>query len=178
MLNYLHTCPTCLTFQQQVLELVVIIFVHLLHKGGQKAHTLAEVVVIDECGRCIETRPLHRNPAVAAVFCSPNSLYIYSAMEWKCHSVKQKRIDRVSAEVWETSKHITILEEVEKELLEEEFYMLPRSPSRLSGDLSEGHVRIGGARVHTPAHAERLLGLHNRNCTQLLVSEPVWRDPE
>jgi hypothetical protein len=97
MLNYLHTCPTCLTFQQQVLELVVIIFVHLLHKGGQKAHTLAEVVVIDECGRCIETRPLHRNPAVAAVFCSPNSLYIYSTMEWKCHSVKQKRIDRVSA---------------------------------------------------------------------------------
>jgi hypothetical protein len=43
---------------KQNLKPIVIIFVHHFHKGGQKTHTLAEVAIIDECGRCVETLPL------------------------------------------------------------------------------------------------------------------------
>jgi hypothetical protein len=76
--------------------------------------------------------------------------FLPRTMEGKGKSSEQRRLDRVSVGVWETLRHTSILEETEVELSKEEFYTPPGSPTQLNRDLSEGTMRFGGTRLHTP----------------------------
>lgn len=101
----------------------------------------------------------HCRDVLCSIFCSVDHI-----MDGNRRSKEQRRIDRVSAAVWETLKRTSTLEELEEELSEEEFYTPPGSPSQINNDFADGPVRFGGCRVHTPVRAERLLGLHERIC--------------